>query len=83
MVGSAPVDDGWGGQSDYSGKTALALVTFSDALMLRTHLLSSFNHVAGFECHDMSFECCLQLLLLFQQHLVMRNFIELFECGAN
>ena len=66
MVGSAPIDDGWGGQSDHSSKTALALGTFSDVFMLRTHLLSSFQHIVGFECHDRSFECCLQLCL-FQQ----------------
>ena len=80
--GFGPIDDGWGGQSDHSGKIALAQITFSDALMLRTHLLSSFKHVVGFECHDISQECCLQLCL-FQQQLMMRNFIELFECGAN
>ena len=33
MVGSAPVDDGRGGQSDHSGKRALSLVTFTLALI--------------------------------------------------
>ena len=82
MVGSAPIDEGWGGQSDHSGKTALALVTFTDVLMLSTHLLSSFQHIVVFECHAISFQCCLQLCL-FQQHLIMRYFTELYECGAN
>ena len=77
-----PIDDGWGGQSDHSGKTAFALVTFSDVLILSTHLLSSFQHIVVFECHAISFQCCLQLCL-FQQHLIMRYFTELFECGAN
>ena len=59
----------------------------SDALMLRTHSLSSIRHVVGFECHDVSFECCLQLCL-FQLHLMIRNFfaflldITLVPCPA-
>ena len=36
MVGSAPVDDGRGGQSDHSGKRALSLVTFTLALIFGT-----------------------------------------------
>ena len=80
-MGSASIDDGWGGQSDHSGKIALAAITFSDALMLRTHSLSNFKQVVGFECHDISFECCLQLCL-FQLHFMVRNFIDFFECGA-
>ena len=40
-----PIDDGWCGQSDHSGKIALALITVDHALMLRTHLSSSFNLV--------------------------------------
>ena len=83
MVGSATIDDGWGGQSGHSGKIALAPITFSDALMLRTHLLSNFKHVVGFECHDISFECCLSSVVPVQTHLMIRNFIDLFECGAN
>ena len=63
-------------------KKALALVTFSDALILRAYFLSIIKHVSGYEWHDISFECCLQLCS-FQQHLMMRNFIECFECGAN
>ena len=59
-----------------------AQITFSGALMLRTHLLLNFKHVVGFECHDFPFECCLQLLW-FQTHLMIRNVIDLFECGAN
>ena len=46
------IDDGWSGQSDHSGKIALALITISNALMLKTHLSSSFKHIVGFECHD-------------------------------
>ena len=61
MVGSVPVDDGWCGQSDHSGKIAQAPITFSDTPMLRTHSLSNFKHVVRFECHDFSFEGCLQL----------------------
>ena len=33
----------------------LALLKFSDALMLMTHLFSSLKDVAVFECHDISF----------------------------
>ena len=76
------IEDGWGGQSDNSGEIALELVAFSGALVLGARLLSSLKHVVGFECHDISFECCLQLCLL-QPHLMMCNFINLFECGAN
>ena len=36
MVGSAPVDDGRGGQSDHSGKRALSLVTVTLALIFGT-----------------------------------------------
>ena len=78
----SPIDDVPGGQSDHRGQIALAPIRFKDALMLRTHLLSIFKHVVGFECHDISFECCLQLCL-FQQRVSMRNFIECFECVPN
>ena len=57
MVGSAPIDDGWCGQSDHSGKIALALITFSDALTLRTHLKTSFKHVVGFESDGRATSC--------------------------
>ena len=69
VVGSASIDDGWGGQSDHSGKIAP-----------QTHSLSNFKHVVGFQCHDISFECCLQLCW-FQTHLTKRTF-DKFECGA-
>ena len=45
MVGSAPVDDGRGGQSDHSGKRALSLVTVDHALLHFTQLPSSCGHV--------------------------------------
>ena len=66
MVGSVPIDDG--------GKIALAQITFGDALILGTQMLSNFKHVVGFECHDR----VLFSVVLQQQHLIVRNFIELF-----
>ena len=49
MVGSAPVDDGPGGQPDHRGKRALSLVTFTLALILGT-LLSPLMFAKLLKC---------------------------------
>ena len=42
-----PIDDGWGGQSDHSGKTALAPVTFASAVTIWTLFPSTHVRTHG------------------------------------